>query len=148
MPEIKARVIADTNGVSLKTRRQGTCQSCSHIRHCSMQWQIKESEHSIQTANLAFTPGEELTLQCSERTLLRYIACLFLPSLTALILFNGVLLAWQNEPNPAVSFFFGLVVPLTIGSVTSWWLLRLVFPDVLEVIRFEKGSVVKSVMEE
>ncbi|TXR53052.1 SoxR reducing system RseC family protein [Reinekea thalattae] len=136
MATIKARINAQSaNQIELTATRSGGCANCAQKQGCAILWQPMEPKQAIQLPRNEHlqanqnTPtdveqscdniGNEVNLHCEDQALLRYIALLFLPTLSLLL--SATLITDVLTPNSGIFYrlIFNGLIPLALGFSIS-----------------------------
>lgn len=120
MAKVSATVVQSEQGLVIEAARQSSCAGCTQKNSCASQWQIDDSAFVMPAPDQkSFKPGDKVSLECSEKTLLHYFTLLFLPSLGLLLLSNTVASLFFNINSPLQQTVMQVLLPLLGGAFIS-----------------------------
>lgn len=158
MATIQATVVTNEAGdITLNASRKGTCSKCAQSNYCSLIWRpdnLNNSDNSANSDNLdnsvsvsyrgdmlnnkgaqhhLVKAGDTVNLHCDDKSLVRYICILFMPSLLMLLFASllldtytqSLLLAGETQEDVStVIVILSVGVALYLGALSSKVLLK------------------------
>ncbi len=121
MTKIPAHIVSSTEGeLSLEVHRTGGCHGCAQQKSCAISWQLDDSPTylNVQSPITNYRVGEQVLLNCDDKTLLKYTSILFLPTLIFLL---GATLV-TNSLLPDTKFIEGIVCQFLMPILIGFWI--------------------------